>query len=166
MWKWLHQLARPERLYHVCGRFIPAGAGGGGLPAAWLGMGLWFRAEGLSARRQLPHHLYSRAGGHVVDGYLRLDGGGGVYRPGVADENVRYRGGGDGADRRGVHLYRAGDRLRRGKPMWGTWWVWDARLTSELVLLFLYMGVIALYNAFEDRRLAGAPPGFWCWWAW
>ncbi len=52
------------------------------------------------------------------------------------------------------------------KPMWGTRWVWDARLTSELVLLFLYMGVIALYNAFEDRRLAGAPPGFWCWWAW
>ena len=45
-------------------------------------------------------------------------------------------------------------------------WVWDARLTSELVLLFLYMGVIALYNAFEDRRLAAAPPGFWCWWAW
>ncbi len=46
-----------------------------------------------------------------------------------------------------------------GKPMWGTWWVWDARLTSELVLLFLYMGVIALYNAFEDRRLAGRAAG-------
>ena len=42
-----------------------------------------------------------------------------------------------------------------GKPMWGTWWVWDARLTSELVLLFIYIGVIALYNAFDDRRLAG-----------
>lgn len=39
-----------------------------------------------------------------------------------------------------------------GKPMWGTWWVWDARLTSELILLFLYLGVIALYNAFEDRQ--------------
>jgi heme exporter protein C len=42
-----------------------------------------------------------------------------------------------------------------GKPMWGTWWVWDARLTSELVLLFLYIGVIALYNAFDDKKLAG-----------
>ena len=31
-----------------------------------------------------------------------------------------------------------------GKPMWGTWWVWDARLTSELILLFLYLGIIAL----------------------
>jgi len=37
-----------------------------------------------------------------------------------------------------------------GKPMWGTWWVWDARLTSELLLLFLYLGVIALYGAIDD----------------
>lgn len=46
-----------------------------------------------------------------------------------------------------------------GKPMWGTWWVWDARLTSELVLLFLYVGVIALWHAFDDRRLAGRAAG-------
>ena len=39
-----------------------------------------------------------------------------------------------------------------GKPMWGTWWVWDARLTSELILLFLYLGVIALSGAFSDRQ--------------
>lgn len=37
-----------------------------------------------------------------------------------------------------------------GKPMWGTWWVWDARLTSMLILLFLYLGYIALVNAFDD----------------
>ena len=37
-----------------------------------------------------------------------------------------------------------------GKPMWGTWWVWDARLTSVLVLFFLYLGYIALNNAFDD----------------
>ena len=41
-----------------------------------------------------------------------------------------------------------------GKPMWGTFWVWDARLTSELILLFLYLGVIGLHNAIEDRRTA------------
>ena len=41
-----------------------------------------------------------------------------------------------------------------GKPMWGTWWVWDARLTSELILLFLYIGFIALQGAIEDRRTA------------
>lgn len=38
-----------------------------------------------------------------------------------------------------------------GKPMWGAWWVWDARLTSVLVLFFLYLGHMALMNAFEDR---------------
>jgi heme exporter protein C len=37
-----------------------------------------------------------------------------------------------------------------GKPMWGTWWVWDARLTSMLILLFLYIGHMALVNAFDD----------------
>lgn len=46
-----------------------------------------------------------------------------------------------------------------GKPMWGTWWVWDARLTSELILLFLYIGVLALGRACEDRRMAGRAVG-------
>jgi heme exporter protein C len=41
-----------------------------------------------------------------------------------------------------------------GKPMWGTWWVWDGRLTSELILLFLYFGIIALNVAIEDKRNA------------
>lgn len=41
-----------------------------------------------------------------------------------------------------------------GKPMWGTYWVWDARLTSELMLLFLYLGVMGLYAAIEDKRVA------------
>jgi heme exporter protein C len=39
-----------------------------------------------------------------------------------------------------------------GKPMWGAWWVWDARLTSELILLFLYVGIIALWAAIDDVR--------------
>ena len=42
-----------------------------------------------------------------------------------------------------------------GKPMWGAWWVWDARLTSELILLFLYVGILSLYNAFDDKKAAG-----------
>lgn len=46
-----------------------------------------------------------------------------------------------------------------GKPMWGAWWVWDARLTSELILLFLYCGVIALYSAFDDKQQAGKAAG-------
>jgi heme exporter protein C len=41
-----------------------------------------------------------------------------------------------------------------GRPTWGTWWVWDARLTSELVLLFLYLGYMALVSAIDDVRRA------------
>ena len=41
-----------------------------------------------------------------------------------------------------------------GKPTWGTWWVWDARLTSELILLFLYLGFMALVAAIDDPRRA------------
>ena len=42
-----------------------------------------------------------------------------------------------------------------GRPMWGTWWVWDARLTSVLILFFLYLGYIALANAFDDPSRGG-----------
>ncbi|MFM9927294.1 heme ABC transporter permease [Variovorax sp. H27-G14] len=41
-----------------------------------------------------------------------------------------------------------------GKPTWGAWWVWDARLTSELILLFLYLGFLALHGAIDDVRRA------------
>lgn len=41
-----------------------------------------------------------------------------------------------------------------GKPMWGTFWIWDARLTSELLLLFLYLAYMALYNAFANPQQA------------
>jgi len=46
-----------------------------------------------------------------------------------------------------------------GKPMWGTWWVWDARLTSELILLFLYIGFMSLKAAIDDRRRAARASG-------
>jgi heme exporter protein C len=41
-----------------------------------------------------------------------------------------------------------------GKPMWGTWWVWDARLTSMFVLMLLYLGYIAVWRSFDDQRRA------------
>jgi heme exporter protein C len=41
-----------------------------------------------------------------------------------------------------------------GKPTWGSWWVWDARLTSMLILLFLYLGVMALYAAMDNETMA------------
>ncbi|WP_439572441.1 heme ABC transporter permease [Phreatobacter sp.] len=42
-----------------------------------------------------------------------------------------------------------------GRPMWGTWWIWDARLTAELVLLIMYLGLIALWRTVEDPGRAG-----------
>jgi heme exporter protein C len=42
-----------------------------------------------------------------------------------------------------------------GRPMWGTWWVWDARLTSVLILFLIYCGIMALWNAFDDPARAG-----------
>ncbi len=41
-----------------------------------------------------------------------------------------------------------------GKPMWGTWWVWDARLTSVLILFLIYLGIVALWQVFEDAGRA------------
>lgn len=41
-----------------------------------------------------------------------------------------------------------------GKPMWGTWWIWDARLTSELVLLFLYAAILVMQSAFNNKQQA------------
>ncbi len=46
-----------------------------------------------------------------------------------------------------------------GKPTWGTWWVWDARLTSELVLLFLYIGFMSLHASIDDPRRADRAAG-------
>jgi heme exporter protein C len=46
-----------------------------------------------------------------------------------------------------------------GRPTWGTWWVWDGRLTSMLVLFLLYLGVIALIHAYEDRMRGAKAAG-------
>ncbi|SDA53917.1 MULTISPECIES: heme ABC transporter permease CcmC [unclassified Janthinobacterium] len=49
-----------------------------------------------------------------------------------------------------------------GRPTWGTWWVWDARLTSELILLFLYIGYIGLHEAIQDKRRADLIASLYC----
>ena len=53
-----------------------------------------------------------------------------------------------------------------GKPTWGAWWVWDARLTSMLILLFLYLGVIALRGQCMELTLQPEPARFLPWWVW
>lgn len=160
MWKALHQLAKPERLYALCGRFVPWLAL---LSIALLATGCAWGfvyapadyQQGQSYRimyLHVPAAMWSMGiyASMAVASFIGL-----VWQMKMADLVAAAM-----APVGAVYTFIAlvtGSAW--GKPMWGTWWIWDARLTSELVLLFLYVGVIALYNAFDDRRLAGRAAG-------
>lgn len=160
MWKFLHQLAKPERLYRLCGRIVPLLAV---ISIVMLLVGViwgfvWAPADyqqGQSYRIMyihVPAAIWSMGiyAWMAIAAFIGL-----VWQIKMADLAVAAM-----APVGAVYTFIAlvtGSAW--GKPMWGTWWIWDARLTSELVLLFLYVGVIALYNAFDDRRLAGRAAG-------
>lgn len=160
MWKALHQLAKPERLYALCGRFIPWLAL---LSLALLTVGcVWGFVyapadyqQGQSYRimyLHVPAAMWSMGiyASMAIAAFIGL-----VWQMKMSDLVVAAMAP-VGAAYTFIALVTGS---AWGKPMWGTWWIWDARLTSELVLLFLYIGVIALYNAFDDRRLAGRAAG-------
>ncbi|MEA1065601.1 heme ABC transporter permease [Erwinia sp. HR93] len=160
MWKKLHQLAKPERLYTICGRFIPwLGLLSGILLLLGLLWGFVYAPadyqQGQSYRIMyihVPVAMWSMGiyASMAVAAFIGL-----VWQMKMADLAVAAM-----APIGAVYTFIAlVSGSAWGKPMWGTWWIWDARLTSELVLLFLYVGVIALYNAFDDRRLAGRAAG-------
>ncbi len=160
MWKTLHQWARPQALYRLCGRLLPwfAVAAVLSLLLGW-GWGFGFAPpdyqQGNSVRimyLHVPAAMWSMGiyAAMAIAAFIGL-----VWQMKMADLTAAAM-----APIGAVFTFIAlitGSAW--GKPMWGTWWVWDARLTSELVLLFLYLGVMALYNAFEDRRLAGRAAG-------
>ncbi|MCD1126297.1 heme ABC transporter permease [Jinshanibacter sp. LJY008] len=160
MWKWLHSLAKPETLYRLCGKFIPwlAIAGIISLSAGWI-WGFGFAPsdyqQGDSFRIiyiHVPAAIWSMGiyGSMAIAAFIGL-----IWQMKSADMVASAM-----APVGAVFTFIAlATGSAWGKPMWGTWWVWDARLTSELVLLFLYLGAIALYNAFDDRRLAGRAAG-------
>ena len=160
MWKTLHHWAAPASLYRLCGRFIPwlAVAAAGSLALGWAwGFGFappdYRQGDGF---RIIYLHVPAAIGSMGIYSAMALAAFTGlVWQIKMADLTAAAM-----APVGAVYTFIAlvtGSAW--GKPMWGTWWVWDARLTSELVLLFLYLGVIALYNAFEDRRLAGRAAG-------
>ena len=160
MWKTLHQLAMPPRLYQICGWFIPwlaiASAvvlitgliwGFGFAPADYQ-QGDSFRIIYIHVPAAiLSMGAYSTM---AVAAFIGL-----VWQLRMADMTVAAVAP-VGAVFTFIALFTG---AAWGKPMWGTWWVWDARLTSELILLFLYLGVIALYNAFSDKVVAGRAAG-------
>lgn len=156
MWKWIHQLAKPERLYQFCGRLVPGLAL---LTAVTLLIG-WGWGFGFAPADYQQGESYRIIYIHVPAAIWSM----GIYSAMAVAAFTGLVWQMKMADLAAAAMAPVGATFTFialitgsawGKPMWGTWWIWDARLTSELVLLFLYMGVIALYSAFDDRRLAG-----------
>jgi len=155
MWKFLHKFASPPYFYAVAGRLVPwlgwafvalvlAGLYGGlvlappdyqqgdsfriifiHVPSAWMSLFIYMTMAGAGAVGLIWRIKLS----HVVASCSAPIGASFTFLA-LATGSIW------------------------GKPMWGTWWVWDARLTSELILLFLYLGIIALRAAIEDPRTA------------
>lgn len=160
MWKWLHQLGKPDRLYRLCGQLVPWFAVSG-IVTLLLG---WIWGFGFAPADYQQGNSYRIMYIHVPAAMWSM----GVYASMAIAAFMGLVWQWKSADLAAAAMAPVGavftfialvTGAAWGKPMWGTWWVWDARLTSELVLLFLYMGVIALYNAFDDRRVAGRAAG-------
>ena len=156
MWTWFHRLGSPPTFYRFADRLSPW------LLLGWvllMALGLWgglVMAPPDYQQGEAFRIIYV----HVPSAWLSLFGysfmaGAGVvaliWRMKLA-ECVLLAAAPIGASFTALALITG---MLWGKPMWGTYWTWDARLTSELVLLFLYLGVIALAQANSDPR-AGA----------
>lgn len=156
MWKWLHPYAKPETQYYLCGKFLP-----------WLAIltivtilvgvigGLIFAPTDINqgdAFRIIYIHVPMAIGSMAIYASMALAAFIGLvwqirqaYLSIIAMAPI-------GAVFTFLTLVTG---AIWGKPMWGTWWVWDARLTSYLLLFFLYLGIMALYSAYQDKRTAG-----------
>jgi len=153
MWNWFHRLASPREFFRIAGRLIPwLAAPAVILMAAGLYLGLFVAPpdyqQGDSYRIIFIHVPAAWMSLFVYMVMALTAAIGLVWRIKLAHV-ISLSSAPIGASF--TFLALATGSLW-GKPMWGTWWVWDARLTSELLLLFLYLGVIALYNAFEQRQ--------------
>lgn len=160
MWKWLHPYAKPESSYWLCHRLLPWFA-----VLAFLTLitgtvwGLAFAPsdyqQGNSFRIMyihVPSAIVSMGAylAMAVAAFIGL-----VWQTKISDWAAASM-----APVGALFTFIAlATGAIWGKPMWGAWWVWDARLTSELILLFLYLGVIGLYNAFDDDRTASRAAG-------
>jgi len=156
MWKWFHQLGAPRSFYDISGRLLPWFWT---FAALLLTMGVvWALAfvpedyqQGDSVRIMyihVPAAILSQSA------YAMMAFAGGVFliwRIKLADVALQCAAP-VGASITFLALVTGSIW---GKPTWGTWWVWDARLTSTLVLLFLYIGIMALRAAMENRESAG-----------
>ncbi|MFD2165200.1 heme ABC transporter permease [Thalassotalea euphylliae] len=160
MWKWLHPYANPETSYHFTGKLKPWFAWGSFLllTVGLIWALLFAPADYQQGESFRIFYIHVPAAILSMSIYLAMA----IAALSSLVWQVRL------ADASSAALAPIGAVFTAialitgaswGKPMWGTWWVWDARLTSELILLFLYLGVIALHNAFDDKQMAGKAAG-------
>lgn len=160
MWRWLHPYAKGEATYQLLGRWLPWVTA---LALLSLTVGLvWGLAFAPADYQQgdsyriiyihVPAAILSMGAyaGMAIMAFIAL-----VWQIRTAEWSIAAIAP-VGAVLTFIALFTG---AAWGKPMWGTWWVWDARLTSELILLFLYAGVMALYYAFEDARTGAKAAG-------
>ncbi|ASP49822.1 heme ABC transporter permease [Cognaticolwellia beringensis] len=160
MWKWLHPYANPEISYHFAGKILPWCAR---LAFTFLTIGITWALlfapadyqQGDTFRIFYIHVPAAMLSMGIYLGMAIAALSGLVWQLKLADASAAAMAP-IGATFTFIALVTG---AAWGKPMWGTWWIWDARLTSELILLFLYLGVMALHNAFEDKTLAGKAAG-------
>lgn len=160
MWKWLHPYSKPEVTYNLCCKLLPYFSV---LAILFLGTGtVWGLAFAPSDYQQgdsfriiyihVPSAIWSMGAymSMAIAAFIGL-----VWQLRLSNMAAAAM-----APIGAVFTFIALlTGAVWGKPMWGAWWVWDARLTSELILLFLYLGVIALYHAFDDQKTAAKAAG-------
>lgn len=155
MWTWLHKLGSPPRFYRLTGQLLPWFAGLAAVCIlAGLYGGLWLAPpdyqQGDSFRIIYVHAPAAWMSMFVYVVMAACSAVALIWRIKVA-EMMASASAPIGASFTFLALVTGS---LWGKPMWGTWWVWDARLTSELILLFLYIGFMALQAAIDDPRRA------------
>jgi heme exporter protein C len=155
MWTWFYRLASPPGFYRFTERLAPWLAGVGGL---MLACG-WFAGLVLAPADYQQGEAFRIIYVHVPAAALSLSVYTGMALAGAIAliwrlklaECVLLAAAPVGASLTALALITG---MLWGKPMWGAYWVWDARLTAELVLLFLYLGVMLIGDAIEDPRRA------------
>lgn len=152
MWAFFHKLGSPRWFYQISGAWLPW------LAALAIGLlllgSVWGLAFAPTDYKQGDSYriiyVHVPASAIALIGYLLMAFAAGIsliWKMKLA-EIVMKCAAPIGA---GMTLISLFSGALWGKPTWGTYWVWDARLTSMLILLFLYLGVMALYEAFEDN---------------
>lgn len=151
--RWYHQLGSPRYFYRFSGVVLPwCWALAVLLTAVGLVWGLAFAPEDYQQGNSYRIiFIHVPAAGAALTGYLAMGVAGLValvWRMKMAEIMIRAIAP-FGAVLAAVALLTG---AIWGKPTWGTYWVWDARLTSMLIMLFLYLGVVALMQAIDDAR--------------